>query len=74
MFSFWRRPCKDQVERLLQVMGHGMWVTNMELGQKVCLRYGDVIYRARKRGYKIADLQINRGLWKYKLIKDEDAN
>jgi hypothetical protein len=69
LFTFWKRPCKDQVERLLQVMPVGSWVSNMDLGRKVCLRYGDVIYRARKKGHVIEDKQINRGLWLYKLVK-----
>jgi hypothetical protein len=68
LYTFWKRPCKDQVERLIQVMGHGQWVTNMELGRKVSLRYGDVILRAREKGYTIEDDQITRGLWKYRLV------
>ena len=67
MFSFWKLRHLDQKERLLRVLSDGLWHTNMELGHRVCLRYGDAIFRARKSGETIEVLQLKRGLFIYRL-------
>ncbi len=69
LFTFWKRANLNQTERMLDVLKDKCWHTNMELGRKVSLRYGDVVFRLRKNGHTVNVERITKGLFKYKLIK-----
>jgi hypothetical protein len=64
---------KSQKDKILELLleRYPMYVTNFEMNEKICFRYGGRICDLRKEGWEIENKQVkeNPQEWRAKLLK-----
>ncbi|HAG85271.1 MAG TPA: hypothetical protein DCL61_30035 [Cyanobacteria bacterium UBA12227] len=56
------------LERLIAVLKDGRWHSSDELASKVSFRFGDTVFKARKKGYSIETRQLARNQFEYRML------
>lgn len=71
----YRKRAPGKAAKLLELLADGRWVSNVELSQRVCLRFGARIEELRK-GKHGEPVTIEKrcrsgevGIWEYRLVK-----
>lgn len=54
-----------QAQKILEILQLKGTVTNAELNDRVCFRYGARIHELRRLGYVIRTTRIKQGLWTF---------
>ena len=55
------------LEKLLTILKDGNWHSSDELAANVSFRFGDTVFKARKKGYLVEKRQVAYNQFEYRL-------
>lgn len=55
------------LEKLITILKDGNWHSSDELARDVSFRFGDTVFKARKKGYLIDKRQVAHNQFEYRL-------
>ncbi|NJL64022.1 MAG: hypothetical protein HC903_22055 [Methylacidiphilales bacterium] len=58
---------RTKLEKLLTILKDGNWHSSDELAASVSFRFGDTVFKARKKGYFVEKRQVAYNQFEYRL-------